>query len=145
MGQGTEPVEVQTVEGVGGETHHTLLLFVLPVIRSRSYRSPENSISFFSVVAHCSTPRFLDAGGRLSYNSMVCWCRWSKRRMVQRVLLAEVQYLLRYGGERPRVPPFHRPIERAMGTAPTCLIGHFVGIQRLAGKSNGQSAWRMVG
>ena len=60
MGQGTEPVEVQAVEGVGRETHHMLLLFALPVMRTRSYRYAKNSVSFFSVVAHCSTPRYLE-------------------------------------------------------------------------------------
>jgi len=60
MDQGTEPVEVQAVEGVGGETHHALLLFALSVMRARSYRYAEKSVSFFSVVAHCSTPRFLE-------------------------------------------------------------------------------------
>jgi hypothetical protein len=60
MGQGTEPVEVHAVEGVDRETHHTLLLFALPAVRVRSYGYAKNSGSFFSVVAHCSTPRFLE-------------------------------------------------------------------------------------
>jgi hypothetical protein len=60
MGQGTEPVEVHAVEGVDRETHHTLLLFALPAVRVRSYGYAKNSVSFFSVVAHCSTPRFLE-------------------------------------------------------------------------------------
>ncbi len=60
MGQGTEPVEVHAVEGADRKTHHTLLLFALPVVRMRSYRYAKNSVSFFSVVAHRSTSRFLE-------------------------------------------------------------------------------------
>jgi len=52
MDQGTEPVKVHAFEGVGRETHHTLLFFALLVMRARSYRYAENSVSFFSVVAH---------------------------------------------------------------------------------------------
>jgi len=61
MSQGTEPVEVHAVEDVDRETHHMLLLFALPVMLTRcSYRYAKNSVSFFSVVAHCSTPRCLE-------------------------------------------------------------------------------------
>ena len=59
MGQGTEPIEVHAIEGIDRETHHTLLLFALPVIRARSYRYAKNPVSLFSVVAHCSTPGYL--------------------------------------------------------------------------------------
>jgi hypothetical protein len=52
MGQGTEPVEVHAIEGIDRETHHTLLLFALPVVRTRSYRYAKNPVSLFSVVAH---------------------------------------------------------------------------------------------
>jgi hypothetical protein len=52
MDQGTEPVKVHAFEGVGRETHHTLLFFALLVMRARSYRYAENSVSFFSVAAH---------------------------------------------------------------------------------------------
>jgi len=59
MGQGTEPIEVHAIEGIDRETHHTLLLFALPVIRARSYRYAKNPVSLCSVVAHCSTPGYL--------------------------------------------------------------------------------------
>jgi len=55
MGQGTEPVEVHAIEGINRKPHHTLLLFALPVMRTRSYRYAKNPVSFFPVVAHCST------------------------------------------------------------------------------------------
>jgi len=60
MDQGTEPVKVHAFEGVGRETHHTLLFFALLVMRAGSYRYAENSVSFFPVAAHCSTPRYLE-------------------------------------------------------------------------------------
>ena len=59
MGQGTEPIEVHAIEGIDRETHHTLLLFALPVMRTRSYRYAKNPVSLFSVVAHYSTPGYL--------------------------------------------------------------------------------------
>ncbi len=55
MGQGTEPVEVHAIEGIDRKPHHTLLLFALPVMRTRSYRYAKNPVSFFPVVTYCST------------------------------------------------------------------------------------------
>ncbi len=67
MGQGAEPVEVHAIEGIDREPHHTLLLFALPVTRTRSYRYAKNSVSFFSVVAHYSTPRYLELPASLQH------------------------------------------------------------------------------
>jgi hypothetical protein len=60
MGQEREPVEVHVFEQVGRQTHHMLLLFALPAARTRSHRQAENPVSFLSVAAHNSTPRFLE-------------------------------------------------------------------------------------
>ena len=59
MGQGTEPIEVHAIEGTDRETHYALLLFALPVMRTRSYRYAKNPVSLFSVLAHYHTPGYL--------------------------------------------------------------------------------------
>ena len=60
--------------------------------------------------------------------------------------LAELQYLLRYGGRATASASVSLPDRARRGHGPyAALAGHFVSIQRLAGKSNSQSAWRMVG
>jgi hypothetical protein len=98
MGQGTEPVEVHAVEGADRKTHHTLLLFALPVVRTRSYRYAKNSVSFFSVVAHCSTSRFLKLPvSQLAPQQHAATVR-VKQAAQGTTRLAELQYLLRYCG-----------------------------------------------
>jgi hypothetical protein len=113
MGQGTEPVEVHAVEGVDRETHDTLPLFALPVVRIRSYRYAKNSVTFFSVVAHCSTScsttscstsRFLELPvSRLSpqQHAAAVPVRQAAQGTTR---LAELQYLLRYGGLKQACP-----------------------------------------
>jgi hypothetical protein len=104
MGQGTEPVKVHAVEGVDRETHDTLPLFALPVVEIRSYRYAKNSVTFFSVVAHCSTSRFLELPvSRLSpqQHAAAAPVRQAAQGTTR---LAELQYLLRYGGLKQACP-----------------------------------------
>ena len=96
MGQGTEPVEVHAVEDIDREPHYTLLLFALPIMWTRSYRYAKNPVSFFSVVAHYSTPRYLGLPvSRLSPQHEVA--APMKQTPDGAARRAELQYLLRYG------------------------------------------------
>jgi hypothetical protein len=105
MGQGTEPVEVHAVEGVDRETHDTLPLFALPAVRIRSYRYAQNSVTFFSVVAHsstsCSTSRFLELPVSPQQHAAAVPVRQAAQGTTR---LAELQYLLRYGGLKQACP-----------------------------------------
>jgi hypothetical protein len=104
MGQGTEPVEIHAVEGVDRETHDTLPLFALPVVWIRSYRYAKNSVTFFSVVAHCSTSRFLELPvSRLSPQQHAAAVP-ARQAAQGTTRLAELQYLLRYGGLKQACP-----------------------------------------
>jgi hypothetical protein len=104
MGQGTEPIEVHAVEGVDRETHDTLPLFALPVVWIRSYRYAKNSVTFFSVVAHCSTSRFLELPvSRLSPQQHAAAVP-ARQAAQGTTRLAELQYLLRYGGLKQACP-----------------------------------------
>lgn len=104
MGQGAEFVKVHAVEGVGRETHHTLLLFALPVTLIRSYRYTKNSVSFFSVVAHCPTSSFLELPvPRISPQQHEVGA--PVKQAVERMTWpTESQYLLRYGSLRQACP-----------------------------------------
>ncbi len=105
MGQGTEPVKVHAVQGVDRETHDTLPLFALPVVRIRSYRYAKNSVTFFSVVAHCSTSRFLELPVSRLSPTTACGGGTGEASGAGTTRLAELQYLLRYGGLKQACPP----------------------------------------
>ena len=104
MGQGTEPVKVHAVQGVDRETHDTLPLFALPVVRIRSYRYAKNSVTFFSVVAHCSTSRFLELPVSRLSPTTACGGGTGEASGAGTTRLAELQYLLRYGGLKQACP-----------------------------------------
>jgi hypothetical protein len=81
-----------------------LLLFALPAVPVRSYRYAKNSVSFFSVVAHCSTPRFLELP--VSQLSLLQHevAAPVKQAPDGAARLAELQYLLRYGDMKEACP-----------------------------------------